>query len=144
MRVIVCGSRGWSNRQLIADRLVDFPGDTTIVHGDARGADRTAADEARKAGLVLEPHPAEWDKHGEVDDLVPCWCPPEKKVCKLAGFRRNEKMAALGADLCIAFWDGSSRGTVDMMERAARHGIPIDVVRKHFPNRPRREQLQIL
>lgn len=46
-------------------------------------------------------------------------------------------MAALGADLCIAFWDGSSSGTLDMMERAAKYGIPIEVQHKDFPNRVR-------
>jgi len=135
MRIIVTGSRGWNNRERIADRLFDLPVDSIIVHGNAPGVDRLTEQEAPKLGLITEPHPAEWNKHAEVDDPVPCWCPPEKKVCKLAGFRRNEKMARLGADLCLAFWDGRSRGTVDMMEAAARHGIPIEVQHKDFPNR---------
>lgn len=92
-----------------------------IVHGAARGADRIAGQEAQKAGLRVEEHPANWDLHG-----------------KAAGLLRNERMAQLGADLCIAFWDGSSKGTLDMMERAAKYGIPIEVQHKLFPNRPRR------
>lgn len=139
MRVIVTGSRGWGDhhRKRIADRLCDLPGDTTIVHGGARGVDRMAHQEAQKAGLAIERYPAEWEKHGEPDGPLPCSCPPEKKVCKLAGFRRNEKMAMLGADLCIAFWDGSSSGTMDMMERAAVFGIPIELQHRDFPNRVR-------
>ena len=120
MRVIITGSRGWSDRYFIADVLAELPGDTTIVHGGARGVDRLAAQEGQKLGLLLEEHPAEWDRLG-----------------KAAGVIRNEKMAALGADLCIAFWDGSSSGTRDMMERAAEHGIPVACIHRDFPNRPR-------
>lgn len=134
-RVIICGSRGWGDRLRIADRISSLPGNAVVVNGYARGADRIAHQEAEKAGLVVEPYPAEWDKHD--DEILPCSCPPEKKVCKLAGFRRNEKMARLGADLLIAFWDGKSNGTMDMMERAAAHGISIECIHKDFPNRVR-------
>lgn len=120
MRVIICGSRGWGDRQRIADRIADLPGDTTVVHGNARGVDRVAHQEAQKAGLMVEIHPADWDYYG-----------------KGAGLIRNEKMASLGADLLIAFWDGKSQGTSDMMERAAEHGIPIECIHKDFPNRVR-------
>jgi hypothetical protein len=116
-RVIVCGSRGWHDRDKIAERfhalvLTHAPHYPVIVHGNARGADRLADEEAGKAGLLTEPHPADWDTHG-----------------KAAGFIRNEEMAKLGAALCIAFWDGRSTGTQDMMTRAEKHGIPVEVVR---------------
>ena len=120
MRVIVCGSRGWSDRATIADVLCDLPPNTVVVHGAARGADRIAEQEAQKAGLLIEAHSAEWDKYG-----------------KAAGLMRNELMARNGADLCIAFWDGHSRGTAHMMEMAAKHGIPIQVIHKDYVNRPR-------
>ncbi len=120
MRVIVCGSRGWHDRKVIADTLnaivlayeCEFP-NPVIVHGKCpRGADRLADEEAGKAGLLTESHPADWDTHG-----------------KRAGFIRNEEMAELGADLCVAFWDGRSAGTQDMMDRAKKHGIPVTVIR---------------
>jgi hypothetical protein len=110
-RVIVCGSRRWHDRQRIADRLADVPPVATIVHGAARGADRIAHQEAQKLGLLVEPHPANWAEHG-----------------KAAGPIRNEAMAAAGAVLCLAFWDGQSTGTADMMRRATAHGIPVEVV----------------
>lgn len=75
------------------------------------GVDRIAYQEAQKLGLLVEPHPAFWDAH------------PGRS----AGFVRNEEMAALGADLCIAFWDGRSNGTYDMIQRATRHGIPTEI-----------------
>lgn len=118
-RIIICGSRRWHDREAISERLyrlvIDggyrFP-DPVIVHGAARGADRLADDEAGKAGLVTESHPADWQRYG-----------------KRAGIVRNEEMAALGADLCIAFWDGQSTGTRHMLDVAERHGIPTETVR---------------
>jgi YspA, cpYpsA-related SLOG family len=118
MRVIVTGSRGWTDRGRITDRLALLnPEGCVIVVGydperdRPRGVDRIAYQEAQKLGLLVEPHPANWDLHG-----------------KAAGFIRNEDMAALGADLCIAFWDGRSTGTYDMMTRAKSRGITVEVV----------------
>lgn len=116
MRVIVCGSRRWNNRKAISDRLYelvmasdgDYP---VIVHGAARGADRIAEEEAGKAGLVTDPHPGDWGRYG-----------------KAAGPIRNEEMAALGADLCIAFGPTPGSGTQDMVDRARKHGIPVEVI----------------
>lgn len=116
----MCGSRGWSNRDLIAEVLAELPGDTTLVHGAAKGADRIAEQEGQKLGFLIEPWPAMWDDHG-----------------KRAGLIRNEQMAVMGADLCLAFWDGRSTGTQHMTEMAAKYGIPIRVVHKDFPNRER-------
>lgn len=120
VRIIVCGSRHWTDRKAIADKLYDvvternlrFP-DPVIVHGAAKGADRLCEDEAGKAGLLVEAHPADWEAHG-----------------KRAGLIRNEQMAELGAVLCVAFWDGRSTGTAHMMDTARRHGIPVEVVQK--------------
>lgn len=114
-RVIVCGSRKWRDRDAIINRLFDLQ-PATIVHGNAAGADRIAAQEAPKLGLLVEAHPADWETHG-----------------KSAGPIRNRMMAALGADLCIAFWDGSSRGTQDMIKVAHQQGIPVEIVAEGTP-----------
>lgn len=117
-RVIVCGSRSWTDRTAIAERLCDLPSDTVIVHGAARGADQIAGQEAQKLGLLVEPHAADWETHG-----------------KSAGFVRNREMAALGADLCLAFWDGRSRGTAMMVDLAEKHGIPLELYTEGSPDR---------
>lgn len=118
MRVIVCGSRRWHDRQAVADRLYtltlecdDGADNLVIVHGNAQGADRLADEEAGKAGLLTEAHPARWELHG-----------------KRAGLLRNEEMALLGADLCIAFWDGRSTGTAHMLDEARKRGIPVEII----------------
>lgn len=98
-------------RKLISDRLFDLPPSSTVVHGAARGVDRIAGQEAEKLGLLVEAHPADWDRFG-----------------KSAGYRRNAEMIALGADLVLAFWDGKSRGTQHTIELARGAGIPVEVI----------------
>lgn len=128
MRVIVCGSRRWRDRQKVADRLFELPVETMIVVGynplndTPKGADRIAYQEAQKLGLKVEPHPAQWDRYGVGRNKNP------------AGFIRNKEMAQAGASLCIAFWDGFSTGTEHMMGQARLHGIPVEVIRPdHHP-----------
>lgn len=116
MRVIVCGSRKWRDRDRISDRMFDLSLATenlqcTVVHGNAAGADRIAAQEAPKIGLLVESHPANWEKFG-----------------KAAGPIRNQAMADMGADLCIAFWDGQSTGTKHMIDTAKAAGIPVEII----------------
>jgi YspA, cpYpsA-related SLOG family len=111
VRVIVCGSRRWRDRDMIADRLSDLPVDSIIVHGAAGGADSIAHQEAQKLGLLVEPHPARWEELG-----------------KRAGYVRNKEMAELGADLCLAFWDGRSKGTMHMVDLAEEYGIPFELI----------------
>jgi hypothetical protein len=113
VRVIVCGSRRWTDRFAIANRLFDLPSNSVIVHGGAAGADHIAHQEAEKLGLLVEKHAvtnADYAYYGN-----------------RAYFLRNERMAKIGADLCIAFWDGHSRGTAMMVDLAERHGIPVEL-----------------
>lgn len=132
MRVIVCGTREWPSfywdelRRRVADILFELPPGSTIVHGNARGVDRIAHQEAEKLGHIPEPHPADWDKWGQN-----------------AGHIRNEKMAILGADLCIAIWDGRSGGTKSMIDKAKARGIHVreEVLACHLSHSP--EQLQL-
>jgi hypothetical protein len=112
--VIVCGSRRWTNRELIANRLAEL-GPCTIVHGNAYGADQIADEEAKRLGLIVEP----WDYRPFIGPDVPP---------KRAPLVRNSYMAFLGADLCIAFWDGRSTGTMDMVDKAREKKIPVEKV----------------
>lgn len=114
MRILVTGSRYWGDRDLLwmtLNRIV--PPFSTIVHGDCpSGADRLAADWVEaQPDVKVEAHPANWSLEG-----------------KGAGPMRNQRMVDLGADLCIAFPQGESRGTRDCMRRARAAGIPVVVV----------------
>lgn len=106
MRVIVCGGRTYQDADLVAKVVALLPRDATVVHGGAPGLDALAAAECRAKGIRTEAHPAAWKEHG-----------------RRAGPLRNQRMADLGADLCIAFPGG--RGTSDMARRATAAGIPV-------------------
>lgn len=122
MRILVTGSRNYSDRQRMFDALNDTrilngePEPFIVVHGGASGADTLSGEwvkfmNSRGVPVVEEVHPAEWAKHG-----------------KSAGPIRNQKMVDLGADLCLAFPVGESRGTRHCMSRAVAAGIPLRVV----------------
>ncbi len=114
-RVIVCGTRTWSDEAAVAAALRELASAAPdarfeLVVGDARGADEIAAKHARALLWDVRRFIADWEAFG-----------------RAAGPRRNEEMARAGADLCLAFWDGKSRGTLHMMRRAAAHGIPVRI-----------------
>jgi hypothetical protein len=115
MRVLVTGSRGWSDETAIRRAFAEIamlhgPENMTIVHGACvRGADALADEIARAwTGMTIERHPAEWGRYG-----------------KRAGFMRNQVMVDEGADVCLAFIVDGSRGATHCAERAALFGIPV-------------------
>ncbi len=111
MRVLVCGSRNWTNAALISTYLQNI-GATLIIHGNARGADRLAGQSASQLNIPVEVYPADWDRYG-----------------KRAGFIRNREMLEEGKpDLVLAFWDGYSNGTRNMIELAEGAKIPTLVI----------------
>jgi len=128
-RLLVTGSRSWTDETLLlyALRLAGerLGRDTVLVHGDARGADRAAADIWARWHLPTEAHPADWD--GPCVDT----CRPGHRVrrkhggtyCPTAGTRRNSLMVTLGADLCLAAPVGKATGTRDCMTKALYAGI---------------------
>lgn len=120
MRILVTGSRTWTDRRTIRDALVQAwrdCGDATLVHGDATGADRIAASIWEWGRLPVEPHPADWRPSGIYNPH--------------AGKARNQKMVDLGADLCLAFIRDSSAGATDCAARAEEAGIPVRYFRDH-------------
>lgn len=116
-RILVTGSRGFSDRPLLETAFCDaldkagiYEGIVTVVTGGARGADRLAESVARELGWAVESHPADWDKNG-----------------KAAGFIRNQGMVDAGAAVCVALLVRGlpCRGTKDCMRRAGKAGIPV-------------------
>lgn len=112
MRVLVCGSRHFNNEELMEDVLKQF-NITTVIEGEARGADTLARKYAERHGLDVLPFPAQWDLHG-----------------KAAGSIRNTQMLKEGKpELVIAFLHEDSRGTLNMINQAERAGIQTEVIR---------------
>lgn len=112
MRVLVCGSREFTNTNLlyaVLDRLHKDRGFDVVIEGDARGADRMAGYWARRNKIDNLKFPAEWDKYG-----------------KAAGPVRNQQMLDEGKpDLVIAFPVGAARGTKHMMRIANEAGVEV-------------------
>ena len=114
MRIVVCGSRSWRDWSTMEAALRHLPRGSQVVHGDARGADRMAGSVAERLGHSVARMPADGERYGTS-----------------AGMRRNEQMlTCVKPDLVMAFWDGSSRGTRDMIERARRAGVRVRVYRE--------------
>ena len=113
-RLLVTGSRTWTDREAIAAALYTAwdgwgrPADAVLIAGGAGGADRIAAECWEKAGLRVETHLPDWESHGQ-----------------RAGMIRNAAMVASGADACLAFQVGDSKGTAQAMRAAAKAGIPV-------------------
>jgi hypothetical protein len=55
MVVVVCGSRSWTNRDLIRRRLSGLRAGSAVVMGTALGADTIAREEAVQLGLEVLP-----------------------------------------------------------------------------------------
>ncbi len=115
MRLLVCGSRNWTDLGAIHAVLRgNYSAGSTLVHGHARrGADRIADIYGRQIGWQVERHPADWDRHGNS-----------------AGPIRNVEMLAAGRpDAVWAFRSsGISNGTDHMISIATAAGVPVYVV----------------
>jgi len=113
-KLIVAGGRDFIDTTRgfkTLDKLTANLKDIEVVCGEARGADTVGKLWAESKGYPVKSFPADWDKYG-----------------KAAGHVRNSEMANYGTHL-IAFWDGSSRGTKNMIESAKKKGLLVRVVR---------------
>ncbi len=121
MRILCTGSRDWSGNDAIIETIESVAKEfgfsarrqeLTFVHGACpTGADAMVDRAALTLSYRVERHPADWERHG-----------------KAAGPIRNSVMTLLGADLCLAFWDGFSRGTLDCITQAVKTGIPVRII----------------
>lgn len=116
MRVAIVGSREYSDINAIVEYINSLPEDTIVVTGGARGVDQIAEAAARKRGLKVAIHLADWDTFG-----------------KAAGQIRNQKVVD-DCDKLVAFWDGTSPGTKGAISLASKAGKLDKVFRDKNPN----------
>lgn len=99
MKTIIAGSRTFDNHNLLNETLYVYRKQITeVVSGCARGADTMGEEWAAREGIPCKRFPADWKTHG-----------------KKAGILRNQQMADY-ADMAIVFWDGTSKGTKNMID----------------------------
>lgn len=125
MRVLVCGSRTFNDEKKLKE-VLDELDITTIIEGEAKGADTLARHYAEEHNIDVIPFPVQWDKHG-----------------KSAGPIRNRQMLVEGKpELVVAFLgpvaiaeftsglsdSKYSRGTKNMIDQATKAGVPVHVV----------------
>lgn len=87
-----------------------------IISGEAKGADKLGEVFASKYSLQITKYPAKWDYYGN-----------------RAGYIRNMKMKEYCLEDCnnsilIALWDGSSRGTSNMIDLCKKTNIRTFIV----------------
>ncbi|AXG81129.1 SLOG family protein [Streptomyces paludis] len=119
MRVIVTGSRKWSDDRAVnraLERVFDESGPFLLVHGAcSTGADHYARVWVGLAGSLLgckeERWPAHWGRLG-----------------KAAGPERNRRMIEAGADLVLAFPLPEGSGTQHTIGLAREAGIEVRVI----------------
>ena len=117
--LLVVGSRGFLDYNLLKDALDnirDKNNNISIVSGGAVGADSLAEKYANENNIPIEIFRADWNKYG-----------------KSAGYIRNEEMhkyiSIKENRMCIAFWDGQSRGTQHNFSLAKKYNNPITIIR---------------
>lgn len=81
-----------------------------IHTGDARGVDSMARKYAIEKDLPLTIHCADWDFYG-----------------KAAGPIRNVTIIE-SVDMILAFWDGKSVGTKQVINHCSKHNIPFIII----------------
>ena len=110
MKVAVIGSRS-ADHSVAPLILKNLPDDTTeIVSGGASGVDAMAEQVAHSLSLPLR-----------------VFSPDYKTFGKMAPLQRNRQIIDY-ADLVLAFWDGTSRGTAFVVAECVKCGKPVRVL----------------
>jgi len=118
-RLLVTGSRGWSDVEVIATELQFVAKkykNVVLVSGHAIGADRIAELIAVDLGWVVEIHEPDWTLHG-----------------KSAGFKRNTTMLETDVQAVLAFHKDNSKGTADTIKKAKERKIPTRILVEETP-----------
>lgn len=113
-KVIIAGSRTFNDYSLLKEVCEDFLigfEDIEIVCGMAIGADILGEEYAITKGYSIKRFFPNYEKYGS----------------KKAPIMRNKEMANYG-NILIAFWDGISKGTSNMIQEARKRKLLVKIV----------------
>lgn len=112
MKILVCGSRGYTDCYAELVLALNELGATKVIHGACPNSADEVADALEYEGFEVEAFPADWTLYG-----------------KKAGFIRNTQMLDSAPDAVIAVWDGRSRGTLDTIKKAVdEYNLPVRII----------------
>lgn len=112
-KVIIAGSRSFCDYSILRDCCDEILSETckiAIVSGTAKGTDMLGERYATEKAYPILRFPADWKKFG-----------------RAAGIIRNAEMAR-HANALIAFWDGKSTGTKNMIDTARKNGLKVSII----------------
>jgi len=110
MRAIICGTRNFDDYTLLEATLYELNWDIDcVLSGEHKGADRLGEKYAKAYGFQIERFPLDKDDNDS------------------ARYIRNATMIKR-ADALIAFWDGNSRGTWNLIKMARGKRLKTKVV----------------
>jgi len=110
MKVVICGSRGITDKKYIFDCINNSKYHIKeVVSGHAKGVDMIGEEYAIANGVPVKIFEPDWNKYG-----------------RTAGIIRDKAMVSY-ADAVIAIWDGKSKGTYFTINYTKRMGKPIRI-----------------
>ena len=127
MRIIVAGGRRVSDYKFIEESIDNYLNsfvnkkefNIEIVSGNAIGVDELGERYSKEKGYKCTIIPAMWKTYGDI-----------------AGHIRNMTMGEYANDadigLVIAFWNGESAGTKDMIDYANKINLPVYIVHTEY------------
>lgn len=108
MKVAIIGSRSVTDYSVVLKAIEESSFEVTeVVSGGAKGVDTLAEKYAGESGLPTKVFLPDYTKHGKVAPHV-----------------RNSEILSY-ADKVIAIWDGKSRGTGSVIEKARKKGLDV-------------------
>jgi predicted Rossmann fold nucleotide-binding protein DprA/Smf involved in DNA uptake len=110
LRVAIVGSRHFSDPARVADYVKSLPARASIITGSASGVDAAATKAAREKGIPVQVMPASFDELADASKSA----------------ARNQRLVD-ACDVLVAFWDGTSKGTRNTVERALDSGKEVHV-----------------
>lgn len=114
IKVIIAGCRTFNDYPRLKsfmDKIHEIVVVEEVVCGGAPGADTLGKQWGEENKIPVKMFPARWALQGPA-----------------AGPIRNKKMAEYG-EVLIAFWDGSSPGTRNMIKQATEHNLEVHIIR---------------